>query len=73
MFYKDVFVVLKKEKIISSQLAQKFMAIAQFRNILVHDYVKIDLKKIYQYLQNDLDDFKKFIVAISKFLKNKNF
>ena len=37
----------------------------------MHDYVKIDLNKMYNYLQNDLDDFSKFIKAIAIFLKKE--
>ncbi len=69
LFYSDVFVILEKEKVISKRLSKNFVAIAKFRNILVHDYVEINLNKMYNYLQNDLDDFKKFILAIAKFLK----
>ena len=42
------------------------------RNILVHEYGKIDRKLIYEILQNrlgDLEDFKKQII---NFIKNKN-
>lgn len=68
---REVFEMLGEHKIISPKLADSFIKIVGFRNILVHDYVKLDLKKMYNYLQNDLDDFDKFIKAIARFLKKQ--
>lgn len=68
LFYSDVFMILGEKKVIPKKLAESFVSIAKFRNILVHDYTTIDLEKMYHYLQKDLDDFKKFITAIAKFL-----
>lgn len=65
----EVFEILGKQKIIPAKLAGNFSNLAKFRNILVHDYVDVDLQKIYNYLQNDLGDFEKFIMALAKFLK----
>ena len=39
------------------------------RNILVHEYIKIDPKQIYQHLQN-LDDFRTFQKHIVKLLES---
>lgn len=71
MFNSEIFEILGQEKIISKKLAINFIKIAKFRNVLVHDYVKVDLNKIYDYLQNDLNDFKDFIKQIAKFIKKE--
>ena len=68
--HREVFDILGSEKIISITLAESFSEIAGFRNILVHDYVEIDLERMYEYLQNNLNDFDKFIKATAKFLKS---
>lgn len=68
--HREVFDILGSEKIISITLAESFSEIAGFRNILVHDYVEIDSERMYEYLQNNLNDFDKFIKAIAKFLKS---
>lgn len=71
LFNREIFEILGKEKIFSPALAKNLGNMAKFRNILVHDYVEIDLEKIYYYLQNDLTDFDKFIKSIAKFLKKE--
>ena len=39
------------------------------RNILVHEYVDIDLTKIYEILHKHLDDFYNFINYINQFIE----
>jgi len=46
--------------IISEKLADNLMGVANFRNILVHDYEKIDREIVYEKLRNNLDDFENF-------------
>ncbi|MCR1972278.1 HepT-like ribonuclease domain-containing protein [Clostridium cochlearium] len=44
-----------------------------FRNILVHDYMKIDEEIIINVLKNNLDDFAKFMNYINQWIKEKNY
>ena len=41
---------------------------AGFRNILVHEYLEIDRHLVYRVLNDDLDDFERFIKAVSRLL-----
>lgn len=65
--YADAFIVLMEEGIISENLADTMKMIAGFRNILVHDYLKIDDQAVFASL-NSLNDFKEFATAIEKLL-----
>jgi len=47
-------------------LADKISPLAGLRNILVHDYLDIDLEKIHSLLTNNLSDFTQFAREISK-------
>ncbi|HBO16478.1 MAG: hypothetical protein UR69_C0003G0090 [Candidatus Moranbacteria bacterium GW2011_GWE2_35_2-] len=61
--------LLFEKKIISKKLASRLDGIVGFRNILVHEYGKIDKEKVYDYLQErivDLKDFKKEILKLLK-------
>lgn len=55
--------------IISDKLAEKLDGVVGFRNILVHEYGKIDKEEVYRNLQNNIDDLTDFKREISKFLK----
>ncbi len=67
--YKENFEILAREKILPVSFAKKFKGAAGFRNILVHDYVDVDPKKVYEHFKNDSKDIKKFVNYVSKWLK----
>ena len=60
----DTFRILVKENIISSEKLDSFIAMAKFRNMVVHLYDEIDEDEIYNILQNNLDDFEYFIKKV---------
>ena len=66
---QDIFAILAGRKIISGKLFQELSGIAGFRNILVHDYEKIDREIVHQKLKENLSNFKDFKKEIVKFLK----
>ncbi|HEX7534626.1 MAG TPA: DUF86 domain-containing protein [Syntrophales bacterium] len=49
--YAEVFQILGEKKIITQQLLNELEGMAAFRNILVHDYLKIDPSQIYRIIQ----------------------
>jgi len=63
--YADCIELLSKFDYINQDLADKLMAMTGLRNILVHEYVSIDIDKLYKMLEQ-LDDFRQFAEAISK-------
>jgi len=69
--YTDIIDKLGERNIIPVEFAQSIRSMVGLRNILVHEYVSIDLNKIYDILQNNLDDFYKFIEYVEDYLKKK--
>lgn len=65
--------ILEKAKIIPSLLATRLSGIARFRNLLVHEYVKIDRVKVYDILKHRIPDLEDFAKTISKHLKKKKY
>ena len=57
--YGDIFAVLMEEGLLPEALANTMKQIAGFRNVLVHDYLDIDPKIVYDSLKK-IDDFKMF-------------
>ncbi|HCG98415.1 MAG TPA: hypothetical protein DE036_00970 [Actinobacteria bacterium] len=51
------------------EFAGQIRGIAGFRNILIHEYVEIDIEKVYEYLQKVPEQFDEFRSYIGKFLK----
>lgn len=71
--YKECILVLSNEDIIPQRFAKQISNMVSFRNILVHDYMKIDEEIIINVLKNNLDDFAKFMNYINKWIKEKNY
>lgn len=71
--YKECILVLGNEDIIPQRFAKQISNMVSFRNILVHDYMKIDEEIIINVLKNNLDDFAKFMNYINKWIKDKNY
>ena len=65
---RELVEMLATHKILPRPLSKKLAAMAGFRNILVHEYLEIDRRRVYAALQNDLPDFEKFIRAVTKLL-----
>ncbi|OGW70151.1 MAG: hypothetical protein A2036_02730 [Omnitrophica bacterium GWA2_50_21] len=68
---QDIFTVLCEAKIISRKREDDLVGIANFRNILVHDYEKIDRGIVYEKLHENLRQFKAFQKDILVFLKKR--
>ena len=65
---RELFEMLAEHKVLSKSLSARLTSMAGFRNILVHEYLEIDRKRVFGALKNDLGDFEKFIHAVSKLL-----
>lgn len=68
--YKSIILILGKNKIIPMEFAKHFAPSAGFRNILVHMYEEVDIKKLVKHLQN-LNDFDSYAKYIARYLKEK--
>ncbi len=60
----DLFEKLARERLISSELAETLKSMKGFRNILVHEYGKIDDDLVFSFLTTRLDDFRTFRAEI---------
>jgi len=69
--YVDIIEKLGKRGVIPENFANKIRNMPGLRNILVHEYGVINIKKIYDILQNNLSDFEDFILYITEFLKKE--
>ena len=66
--YSDIIDKLGERNILPSEFAQSIRGMVGLRNILVHEYTRLDIKIIYDILQNQLEDFYMFTKHINQFL-----
>lgn len=67
--YEDVISKLGEVKVIDENFARENANMTRFRNLLIHEYIKIDLEKIYQNLQKAPGVFREFAKYFQKFLE----
>jgi len=68
--FSDIDIAIFIDKI-PIDFAKKIKSMPGLRNILVHEYGIIDIKKIYDILQNNLGDFEDFIFYTKKYLEKE--
>jgi uncharacterized protein YutE (UPF0331/DUF86 family) len=66
--YADTFTVLMEKKVINRNLFKTMDKMAKFRNVVVHQYEKIDPAIVVSILHNNLKDFENYKRAIIKYL-----
>lgn len=69
--YKSVILILGKHDILPKDFAEKFAPAAGLRNILVHMYEEVDVGKLHNYLQNNLEDINEFAKFVAKYLERE--
>lgn len=57
----EAFHILNEEKIITDELTEKMAKMVGFRNVVAHDYEKIDYNIVYNVLQKGLKDISGFV------------
>ncbi len=65
--YRDCIELLKKYDYISQDLAEPILKMIGLRNLLIHEYLKIDIKKLFSFLEY-IENFKKFIKAVRPYI-----
>jgi len=65
----DVLLLLSENKIIGADLAGKIARAVGLRNIIIHEYAKIDYQLAYSDLPTKLEDLRRFAGEIISFLE----
>ena len=60
----DMFYLLEENSFVSPKLTEKMVKAIGLRNLIVHEYAKIDVKRLYQIVKMDLGDINDFLAAI---------
>jgi len=66
---RDAFLVLANHGKVSLELAQRLGSAAGLRNVLVHDYVAVDLQRIAHAVEHDVGDLRQFAALVEPWLE----
>ena len=68
---RDVFQVLYEEGVVPEDLLPALVDMARFRNLIVHNYARVDDAKVYGILKKRLTDFDAYARAIAAYLERE--
>lgn len=63
---KDIFQVLFEQKILDKKLMENLKKMAQFCNVIVHDYIRVQPEIVYAILQKNFGDVLEFANLIKE-------
>jgi uncharacterized protein YutE (UPF0331/DUF86 family) len=69
--YGDIIAKLGQHGVIPRDFSEKIQGMARLRNILIHEYIRVDVSNIYDLLKNRLRDFTDFMHLVQRYLDNK--
>jgi uncharacterized protein YutE (UPF0331/DUF86 family) len=70
--YADTFRVMAEEGVLENEILDDLVAMAKFRNRLVHLYWEVNNDQLHSILTSRLSDFKMVLASISNYLKWDN-
>jgi uncharacterized protein YutE (UPF0331/DUF86 family) len=65
----EMFYLLEDKGILDSALTERMIKAVGLRNLIVHEYGAIDLKRLFTTVRNDLDDLAAFLTRIFRKLE----
>lgn len=69
--YRELFEILGEAGVLPPDLAERLAGVASFRNILIHEYLSVNLDIVYNHLQEGLDDFYQFSSHVVNYLRRR--
>ena len=60
----EMLYVLKENGYLDSDLTRKMVKAVGFRNLIVHEYARIELDRVYEIAQNDIKDLNNYLKSI---------
>jgi len=70
--YREIILKLGHHGIIPMDFSEGIQGMAGLRNILIHEYLRVDVPKLYEYLKNRLGDFTDYMSYIQEYLGKKH-
>ncbi len=67
-WYSDIPAILAERAGLEPELKEKWIRMIGFRNILVHEYMEVDRRIVYEILQSNLDDLERLRRFFAAFL-----
>jgi len=62
----EMFYLLEENRYLDRNITEKMIKAVGLRNLIVHEYSKIDLAKVFEIAQNDIEDLNEYLIMLFK-------
>ena len=62
----EMFYLLEENGYLDTELTEKMVKAVGFRNLIVHEYGKVELKQVFEVAQNNIEDLNEYLRSIFK-------
>ena len=62
----EMFYLLEENGYLDTDLTEKMVKAVGFRNLIVHEYGKVELKQLFEVAQNNIEDLNEYLRSIFK-------
>lgn len=66
--YQSTFITLGEQKILDSDFALKIAPSVGLRNLIIHQYGKVDLKRVVDDVKSEIDQYVEYLKMIRKYI-----
>jgi uncharacterized protein YutE (UPF0331/DUF86 family) len=67
--YRELILSAGRLGLMPEEFSQRFSSLAGFRNVLIHEYAKVDASEVYRNLHDGLADFDRFAEYVRLYLE----
>ena len=60
----EMFYLLEENRYLDRNITEKMIKAVGLRNLIVHEYSKIDLAKVFEIAQNDIEDLNEYLIML---------
>jgi uncharacterized protein YutE (UPF0331/DUF86 family) len=60
----EMFYLLEENGYLDRNITEKMIKAVGLRNLIVHEYSKIDLAKVFEIAQNDIEDLNEYLIML---------
>ena len=62
----EMFYMLQENGYLTPELTERMIAAVGFRNLILHEYGNVDLRKVYEIAHQDIEDLNRYLRAVIK-------
>lgn len=67
--YRDIITILSEQGVLAQDKTVDLQRMAQFRNLVVHNYAQVDVAKMYGILKDHRRDLRDFAADVARYLR----